>query len=317
MDFSTVRDELSEEFGDVSAARMNKLILSVLRDLCLETWAYTEILAFLTTAGTHEYTLTPTVSYTNVIGIPDDGCYVGTVDCPVVSIADGPAGTLVAGTTYYYKVTSVSDDYGETVPSSAVSRAVPAAGELALSWSAIDGADSYNIYQSTDGTTYYYLSNTTGLTYGDDGTDTVTATTAPTKSQLVKAISLMNETRMSGGDRYWRSLESDDIQALVYDGKNVVRTDVIPETTGMFCQVETVLCPYSTSFNTIPSIFEPELEAINNGIRWKAYTDPTIAKNKSDGEYYRLLYEGRRNAIKGRKSRGFGGAKYVKIPFFA
>ena len=95
-------------------------------------------------------------------------------------------GTLTVGTTYYYVVTAVGPG-GESGRSDQVS-ATPTSGDnsVRLSWSAVSGATSYNIYRSTTSneflanlpTTGLVTSVTAGTTFADEG-NTLTAASPP------------------------------------------------------------------------------------------------------------------------------------------
>lgn len=93
--------------------------------------------------------------------------------------------TAAAGTAYYYQVTAVGAS-GESTPSAEVGAvltpspvtgltATPGTGQVTLSWNAVSGADSYNVYHYTTGigmcqvfvkeigTNYYSLTGWTNL----------------------------------------------------------------------------------------------------------------------------------------------------------
>ena len=87
----------------------------------------------------------------------------------------------VSGTTYYYKVTAVSsigesaksNEAGTTAGATALAAptltAAPGSGQIALSWSSVTGATSYNLYRSVDGGTTFTISQIglTGTTFTD------------------------------------------------------------------------------------------------------------------------------------------------------
>ena len=93
--------------------------------------------------------LQPPVLHRNAITAPDD------LDKPATpSLTDvATGGSLLANTTYYVKVTAVNDN-GETDASAAASIITAADAsdthQITVSWAAIVGAKSYNIYLSTD-----------------------------------------------------------------------------------------------------------------------------------------------------------------------
>lgn len=92
-------------------------------------------------------------------------------------------GTLATGTPYYYKITAIDGDGGETLPSSQIS-ATPTSTTrtVRLSWDAVTGATSYKIYRSLVSNifgTSSLASSTTSATF-DDATTTLFSGTPPT-----------------------------------------------------------------------------------------------------------------------------------------
>ena len=96
--------------------------------------------------------LQPPVLHRNAITAPDD------VDKPATPslTAAATGGSLLAGTAYYDKVTAVNDN-GETDANAAASITTPGVAgtdpntcTITVTWSAVSGAKSYNIYLSTD-----------------------------------------------------------------------------------------------------------------------------------------------------------------------
>lgn len=85
---------------------------------------------------------------------------------------DGAAGTL-NDATYTYQVSAVSS--GLEGPASAQAQATTTAGlgagSVTLTWNAVEGADSYNVYGRTAGS-IELLNTVSVLTYIDDGSDT-------------------------------------------------------------------------------------------------------------------------------------------------
>lgn len=88
------------------------------------------------------------------------------------------AKTGLTGTTYtyYYKI-SANNEFGETAASPADSETVGKLRDLwdssnyvDVSWSAVPGADSYNVYVGDSSGNEYYIATVTGLAYRDDGT---------------------------------------------------------------------------------------------------------------------------------------------------
>lgn len=99
-----------------------------------------------------------------------------------ITLGGGSAGS----TTYYYAVTAVDADGNESEPSvaSIAGKAAPTtAAPITLAWDPVADAVSFNVYRSTDGTTYGLItpSGGTGLTQTNstwvDASDTVTTAT--------------------------------------------------------------------------------------------------------------------------------------------
>lgn len=88
---------------------------------------------------------------------------------PVAEAVAGSNGTLV-DSTYIYQVSAVSGN-SESVPSEQVSAETSAGstGSVALTWSAVDGADFYRVYGRTG--TIERLESVVGLSYEDSGAD--------------------------------------------------------------------------------------------------------------------------------------------------
>jgi hypothetical protein len=100
---------------------------------------------------------------------------------PVAALATG--GTLTVGTALYYVITA-SDGSGETIQSTEVT-ATPTSGNqtINLTWTATQGAASYNVYRSTVTgvyTTPAKLVNVTTNSYSDTGGTAVSAGAPPT-----------------------------------------------------------------------------------------------------------------------------------------
>ena len=90
-------------------------------------------------------------------------------------------GNLSTGTTYYYKVTAVNSNGesaksaeasvqpGASAPGSPALSAVPASGYVSLTWSAVPGATSYDLFRTDPTNSNYYLMivSGTGLSYTD------------------------------------------------------------------------------------------------------------------------------------------------------
>ena len=86
-------------------------------------------------------------------------------------------GSTTQNITWYYKVSAVVPEYGETV-ASAVTTAystyspLSSTNSLRLMWAPVDAASSYYLYRSADNVTFYKLTTVTApvLTFVDDGT---------------------------------------------------------------------------------------------------------------------------------------------------
>jgi len=95
-----------------------------------------------------------------------------------VALASG--GSLVSGTTYYWKVTAIGGG-GETLASTEVS-ATPSGSDLTanLTWTPVSGASSYNVYRSTSSGNEVLLGGvglpTTSASYSDNGSAAPVAT---------------------------------------------------------------------------------------------------------------------------------------------
>lgn len=105
----------------------------------------------------------------------------GSLSTPTgLAAALASGGSLTSGTTYYYKVTAVDSAGGETIASAEVN-ATPSGGNLTvdLSWTAVTGAVSYNVYRSTTSGGEFLLQGTglpaTTNSYADNGSATVAA----------------------------------------------------------------------------------------------------------------------------------------------
>lgn len=90
-------------------------------------------------------------------------------------------GTLTAATTYTYSVCTVT---GNTQATGTIVSATPSGGNLTvnLSWTAVGGATSYNIYRvanSNNFTGFTFLANTAATTYSDTGAVATTAGVPP------------------------------------------------------------------------------------------------------------------------------------------
>ena len=317
MEFIEIRKSLIE-FGVLDDKLTNQLILDAIKDLCEETWLYTEIITFLSVAGTYEYTLTPSNSNTKIIGLSHDGLKMGTVNVPVLTADDSSdAGTLTVGNTYVYRVTVYVDTYGETIPQDVVSQVAPATGAIDLTWAAIGGATGYRIYRNdgAGGTTYTRMTSQTNINYTDDGTDTPDGSTEPpTTSSLVEEMDLININEQKSYYETWRQSESDDIRNLIYDGLDQVQTSRVPVTSNIPFQVELVLKP--TKRITVPPIFEKQEETIRKYVRSRLFLRPAtkdfIWSDSRKATFWLREYEKDRLELKAKKMYGHTGRLKVK-----
>ena len=99
----------------------------------------------------------------------------------LLATANAASGTLAAGT-YYYVVTATNGS-GFTTASNTASAVLTSAGSVALSWTAVVGATSYNVYRSTSltfGATTLLATGVTATSFPDTGAATVAGTPATT-----------------------------------------------------------------------------------------------------------------------------------------
>jgi hypothetical protein len=315
-------DEVGE-FPGIGDTKLERYILECLREMCFETWAYTEWKTFLTTAGTVEYSLTPSTSTDTILGIPHDGAQRQAVDTPNPSASNGTSGTLTPTNTYSYKVTAISNTHGETLPCTAVDHVCPATGEILLSWTAVSGASSYKVYRNdgSGGTVYGLLESVTTNSYEDDGdTSPTTSSTPPETTVLTKEIGVTNRNEMKKHNLHWRDREGDSSNLLLWDQPNrKVRLEMIPLTTNIGYQVEVALQP-TVLPNTIPAVFDEVREAFINFVKGRIYRHPKTKSanynNPAEANYHLARYRDVRNTLKLRKFQGFGGPMRVKLPRF-
>lgn len=121
-------------------------------------------------------------------------------------------GSLTAGTTYFYKVTAVGyngfSSTNETSGSNEPAGVAATSGNqtINLSWTALPGAVSYNIYRGTaTGAENVLVGNTTLTTFTDNGTAATTSQTPPgsmpndyIEFDLSSFTTLANETATPG-----------------------------------------------------------------------------------------------------------------------
>lgn len=100
---------------------------------------------------------------------------------------------------YFYEVTAVDVNGVESLISNEDSDTTETTNNtVRLTWTAVDGALSYNVYRSTTTATYgatSFLANVTAATYDDDGSVSLTTGTPPTTSDAGHAceIILLND----------------------------------------------------------------------------------------------------------------------------
>lgn len=323
MNFKDIYSAITEFKIDPGVA--GGYVLDGLKDFCRETWTWTEVLTFLTTAGTYNYTLSPSETQSKIIGIPHDGVQIAAVNTPVLTLASSTdTGTLTVGSTYVYRVTAYTNDYGETLPCSVGSKVCPATGAIDLSWPAIGGADGYYIYRddgASSGTYYRMKDNSSTLSYTDDGTDTPDGSTIPpTESVLMREIDIVNQAGQKALNSTWKQTESDDINALIWDGKTTVRTQKIPQAANIAFQVKVALEP--TGVITVPTIIEPYEDTIRKYVRAMVFL--TVPQTKDDpwynpkmGAFWLQEYKNDRSSVKLNTMAGRGGQLTVKYRSFA
>jgi hypothetical protein len=137
-----------------------------------------------TLSGSSSSTYYYEVSALNAAGetLPSSEVYIsGSSFTPISSpgtptLADSStAGSLATSTTYYYKVTALTSN-GETLPSAEASISTGSDTSITISWTAVTGATSYNVYRGTTsgGENTYF--NTTSTSYTDTGAAGTSAT---------------------------------------------------------------------------------------------------------------------------------------------
>lgn len=314
MDFAEIRGELAE-FSTVNKEILDRLILAGLADLCKRTWVYTEIITILTTAGTYQYTLSPT-TYTAICGL--SAAQKATTNTPQPSATTSATGGTLAADNYSYKVTAIVDTHGETLPCAAVVQATAGTtSTVTLTWTATGGASGYRIYGRTDAD-WKLLKETTAVTWTDDGSETQGTAVPPTESMLMEEINISNPTDQVRSNRAWRAYESDSITSVIYDGITTVELDRVPVTNGTGFQIKAAL--YPTDEIAIPSILEAHKNDIINYAKWHLYEYPKTAAQPW-GDYqkamtFRKQYFIARANLKGRVVSGFGGQLRAEQQFF-
>ena len=147
------------------------------------------------------------------------------------------------GTTYYYKAVAIRtdgirSDYSNVesikcrpaAPTVTISRS---GGKAKLSWSAIDSADKYYIYRSTDGKTYDYIAKTTKLSYND------TKSASGTKYYYrVRAVAVINDTDVESAGSTAKSIKTrlaaPTVTITTVDGKPSLSWNKVTGATGYY-----------------------------------------------------------------------------------
>jgi hypothetical protein len=106
-------------------------------------------------------------------------------------------GSFAGSIQYYWKVTSV-DARGETVGSNEYTTTPGSGQQVMLSWTAVTGAVSYNVYRSTtsggESTSPALVANSTSASYTDTGSATTTGACPSVTTTGGRAINFVNDT---------------------------------------------------------------------------------------------------------------------------
>jgi hypothetical protein len=98
-----------------------------------------------------------------------DQASASTLAAPVVTKGSAAGGGTFAAGTYYWVVTA-KNAKGETIASNEISATLTANQEQAMTWAAISGATSYNVYRGTvSGGENVLVANVAGTSYTDTG----------------------------------------------------------------------------------------------------------------------------------------------------
>jgi len=283
--------------------------------LCLDTWAFEEVLAMLTVSDQFEYSLAPRTSNTLVCGVID--AELATVDTPQPETSVAATGGTLPADTYSYKVTAVKDDQ-ETIASEAVEATTTGTTSVVtISWDAIDGAESYNVYGRDSGAEAL-IGNTTNLTYDDDGSETPSGS-PPTTSPLMKQIGLTNRQTEQFRSRTFRQNRSDAISGVIWYGGQSIQLDQIPETDNIGFQVRVALYPTANSV-PFPEAIVQYAEAIKEYARWKIYSMPPSEKvtwfSPEKSMMAQIEWEKLKGRLKASTRRGFVGPTRIKLRQF-
>ena len=303
MTLSDLRSELYDlgELEHIRSQLLLRWLLEGFEDLCYATWAFKEMLGFLTTENTYQYTMTPTTSNTEVCGIRK--AEIQTIKSPEPSAEDQTSGGSLADGTYSYKVVAVKE-YQNTIPSAACAATISGgggSGSVVLTWDAVSGAASYKVYGRTSSSCLYMSEVTSGLTYTDDGTDTPSGA-INTTTALVTNLDVIPRRTMDQREPYWRGWRSGVFTGIIWDGSSIIELDRIPDEDAYAFQVEVALRPAASSVS-LPESFEQHRHAIMNWARWRdAMTrDPALA------QFYWQQYVKERQRLRIANDRGFAG----------
>ena len=123
---------------------------------------------------------------------------------PLNLVANAASGGSLSVTTYYYKVTALDNDGGQTTVSNE-SFATTNGGNLSVSltWNQVVGAASYEIYRSTSTGAERYLATVLSNAYTDTGSSSTTTTVPPVsntayKSSANSGTSTINQLSVGG-----------------------------------------------------------------------------------------------------------------------
>ncbi|MGH7140137.1 MAG: hypothetical protein ACREHD_30735, partial [Pirellulales bacterium] len=118
-----------------------------------------------------------------------DDSYVAAPGQVTVKSQTNLASALAAGTTYFYVVTAVDSNGGQTLPTVERSGTVVSGQALVISWSAVPGAQSYNVYRSTaSGTESLLKAGVTGTSFTDLGGTTSSGSPPTAGSNTAKLV---------------------------------------------------------------------------------------------------------------------------------
>lgn len=257
------------------------------RDMCLESYAFEELVSFLSVSGTKDYTLTPTTSNMKVNGIVR--ARIATLVSPTITLATATTGGTLAASTYSYRVTATNDS-GETLQSSAVIvTTTGSASTVTVSWSLITNATGYKVYGRVGGSELLMATYSTAAwdtdpvgdgtitQWTDDGSVTPSGS-APDGDINVRSLTNSNTATKDALSLLWRDDfdDSDNLSGVthyIYNGVNLVRLNKIPRTSAVGLFFKLTLFPtndfsYTT---TIPQVFEEYDEALKSYAKWKIY----------------------------------------------